>query len=129
MAFDNSFWGVFSGLFGFFVFIAYLVALFSVIADLFRDPKLSGWGKAIWLLFLIFVPFITLLVYLIARGHGFAERENARRNAYHEYVDDHGDVLQYNPNDEVARAQGLAGDPTISASQFDAVQNDAMREG
>lgn len=129
MAFDTNFWDVFSGLFGFFVFVAYLVALFSVIADLFRDTTLSGWGKAIWLLFLIFVPFITVLVYLIARGHGFAERENARRGVYHEYVDDRGQVSQYNPNDEVARAQGLGGDPTISGVQFDAVQRDSMREG
>lgn len=129
MAFDTNFWDVFSGLFGFFVFVAYLVALFSVIADLFRDTKLSGWGKAIWLLFLIFVPFITVLVYLIARGHGFAERENARRGVYHEYIDDRGGVSQVNPNDEVARAQGLAGDPTISGAQFDAVQRDSMREG
>ncbi|MFF2276837.1 PLD nuclease N-terminal domain-containing protein [Agromyces sp. NPDC058126] len=129
MAFDTNFWDVFSGLFGFFVFVAYLVALFSVIADLFRDPELAGWAKAVWLLFLIFVPFITVLVYLIARGSSFAARENARRSAYHEYIDDRGEVSQYNPNDEVARAQGLGGDPTISASQFDAVQNDSMREG
>ncbi|WP_022889123.1 PLD nuclease N-terminal domain-containing protein [Agromyces italicus] len=129
MAFDTSFWDVFSGLFGIFVFVAYLVALFSVIADLFRDPKLAGWAKAIWLLFLIFVPFLTLLVYLIARGGGFAERENARRSTYHEYVDDRGEVSQFNPNDEVAKAQGLGGDPTISGSQFDAVQRDSMREG
>lgn len=129
MAFDTNFWDVFSGLFGFFVFIAYLVALFSVIADLFRDTTLGGWAKAVWLLFLVFVPFITLLVYLIARGHGFAQRENARRGVYHEYVDDHGDVSDYNPNDEVARAQGLGGDPTISGAQYDAVQRDSMREG
>lgn len=65
-----------------FVFMAYLIALWSIITDLFRDRTMSGWVKAIWLLFLIFVPFLTALVYLIARGSGMAERTAAvQRNA------------------------------------------------
>ena len=64
-----------------FVFFAYLMALFAVIADLFRDHKLSGWWKALWIIFLIFVPFLTLLVYLIARGKGMAERRRGSGQA------------------------------------------------
>ena len=62
-----------------FVFIAYLMALFSIISDLFRDRQLNGFAKAVWLLFLVFLPFITALVYLIARGKGMGER--AQRQA------------------------------------------------
>ena len=51
-----------------FIFVAYLMALFSIITDLFRDRKLSGVAKAIWLLFLIFLPFLTALAYLIVVG-------------------------------------------------------------
>ena len=54
------------------LFIAYLWALFAIITDIFRDHELSGWGKAGWTLFLIVVPWLGALVYLIARGRGHA---------------------------------------------------------
>jgi len=57
-----------------FVFVAWIMVLFSIIADLFRDHELSGWWKAVWIFFLIFVPFLTALVYLIARGDGMRDR-------------------------------------------------------
>jgi NADH:ubiquinone oxidoreductase subunit 6 (subunit J) len=57
-----------------FVFVAWIMVLFSIIADLFRDHELSGWWKAVWIFFLIFVPFLTALVYLIARGNGMRDR-------------------------------------------------------
>jgi NADH:ubiquinone oxidoreductase subunit 6 (subunit J) len=57
-----------------FVFAAWLMVLFTILSDLFRDHDLSGWSKALWVLFLIFVPFFAALIYLIARGHGMRER-------------------------------------------------------
>ena len=57
-----------------FVFVAWIMVLFTIIGDLFRDHQLSGWWKAVWIFFLIFVPFLTALIYLIARGHGMRER-------------------------------------------------------
>ena len=57
-----------------FLFAAWLMILFSIIADLFRDHQLSGWGKAAWIVFLIFIPFLGALIYLIARGDGMRER-------------------------------------------------------
>ena len=57
-----------------FLFAAWLMVLFSIIGDLFRDHQLSGWAKAAWVLFLIFIPFLSALVYLIARGDGMRER-------------------------------------------------------
>ena len=44
--------------------------LITILSDLFRDHELSGWGKAAWVLFLVFIPFLTALIYLIARGNG-----------------------------------------------------------
>ena len=58
-----------------FLFFAYLVILFQIIGDLFRDSALSGWWKAVWIIFLIVVPFLTALIYIIARGKGMAERQ------------------------------------------------------
>jgi hypothetical protein len=57
-----------------FLFAAWLMILFVIIGDLFRDHEMSGWGKAAWVLFLIFVPFLAALIYLIARGDGMRER-------------------------------------------------------
>ena len=57
-----------------FLFAAWLMVLFTILADLFRDHTLSGWAKAGWVLFLILVPFLAALIYLVARGEGMRER-------------------------------------------------------
>jgi ABC-type multidrug transport system fused ATPase/permease subunit len=57
-----------------FLFAAWLMILFSIIGDLFRDHEVSGSGKAAWTIFLIFVPFLAALIYLISRGDGMRER-------------------------------------------------------
>ena len=57
-----------------FVFVAWIMVLFTIISDLFRDHDLSGLGKAVWVFFLVFLPFVTGLVYLIVRGGGMRAR-------------------------------------------------------
>ena len=81
MSFWDSFWNIMWIFFWSFAFIAYLMALFAVITDLFRDHKLNGWLKALWIIFLIFVPFLTVLVYVIARAPGMNERAEQRARA------------------------------------------------
>ena len=61
-----------------FWFVAYIYVVIVVITDLFRDDKLSGWFKALWIIALVFVPFLTALVYVIARGSGMAQRARER---------------------------------------------------
>ena len=58
-----------------FLFVIWIFILFRIIADIFRDHSMGGGLKALWLIFIIFVPFLGVLVYLIARGHGMAERD------------------------------------------------------
>jgi len=77
MTFWASFWDVIGWFLWSFIFITYLFALFYIIGDLFRDHRLNGWWKALWIVCLVFVPFLTALVYLIARGKGMAERSAA----------------------------------------------------
>jgi NADH:ubiquinone oxidoreductase subunit 6 (subunit J) len=60
-----------------FIFVAWIMVLFTIIGDLFRDHEMSGWVKALWVLFLVFLPFLTGLIYLIARGNGMRERSLA----------------------------------------------------
>ncbi|MGC4154345.1 MAG: PLDc N-terminal domain-containing protein [Propionicimonas sp.] len=102
-----------------FIFVAYLMALFSIITDLFRDRKLSGVAKAIWLLFLIFLPFLTALAYLIVRGGGMADRANAQaqqaKDATAAYV---REVAGTGPAAEIASAKQLLDSGAITAEEF-----------
>jgi Phospholipase_D-nuclease N-terminal len=70
-----------------FLFAAWLMILFVIIGDLFRDHAMSGWGKAAWVLFLIFVPFLAALIYLIARGEGMRERTLAQQQEAQKQLD------------------------------------------
>ena len=79
-----SFWDIVWFIFISFAFMAYLMVMFSIITDLFRDPDASGFVKAVWIVALIFVPFLTALVYLIARGKSMAERQMRERGRHAE---------------------------------------------
>ena len=70
--FWDSVWLIFSA----FLFVAYLFVMFQVVTDLFRDDSVGGFGKAAWIVGLIFVPMLTALVYIIARGNGMADRKS-----------------------------------------------------
>ncbi|MGO2655884.1 MAG: SHOCT domain-containing protein [Pseudoclavibacter sp.] len=125
--FWSTIWNTIWWLVTFFVFVAYLMALFSIITDLFRDRKLNGWAKAIWFVFLIFLPFITAIVYLIARGNGMAERavkeqqqvEDATKN----YV---RSVAGSNPAAEIAQAKQLLDAGTITPAEFEQLKSAAL---
>ena len=129
MNFWNSFWDVIWWFLWAFVFIAYLMALFAIIGDLFRDHKLSGWWKAVWIIFLIFVPFITALIYLIARGNGMAERSQKEAKQYQAATDAYirqtaGSAAS--PSDEIAKAKALLDAGTISQQEYDQLKSKAL---
>ena len=123
--FWENVWNIIWLLFWSFAFVAYLFALFAIIADLFRDQKLSGWWKALWVIFLIFVPFLTALIYVIARGRGMAERSmkdaaesQKATDAYIRSVTSSGG----SPTDEIAKAKKLLDDGTITAEEYAAIK-------
>lgn len=91
-----------------FFFIVYLMMLFSVVVDLFRDHELSGVLKAVWAVALIAFPLITLVVYLIARGGGMAERSVRQQQQTQADFDSYvRSVAGANPASELARASEL----------------------
>ena len=104
------------------VFISYLFALFAVVGDLFRDRKLNGVAKAIWIIFLIWIPFLTLLAYLIFRGAGMAERSEAAAKQQKAAADDYIRSVAGSPADEIARAKSLLDAGTISADEYAALK-------
>ena len=78
----DSFWDFFWFIIAFFLLMAYLMVLFQILTDMFRDHELSGWWKAVWVLFLIFFPILTALVYLIARGRGMVSPKRRHASVY-----------------------------------------------
>jgi len=125
--FWGSFWDLIWWFLWAFVFISYLFALFAIIGDLFRDHKLSGWWKAVWIFFLIFVPFLTALIYLIARGRSMAERSAATarqvRDAQDAYIKQ---VAGSSPSEEIAKAKALLDAGTITAEEYEAIKAKAL---
>lgn len=110
-----------------FIFVAYLFALFAIISDLFRDHKLSGWWKAVWIFFLIFFPIITALIYLIARGRGMGQRAAAAQKAFQDQQDDYiKQVAGTSPAEQIAQAKSLLDSGTISQAEFDRLKAQAL---
>ena len=129
MNFLGSVWDIFWFFFWVFVWVAYLFVLIYIVIDIFRDHSLNGWLKAVWLIFLIFVPFITALVYLIARGQGMAERSAERRPQYVEYTEDEVRRVSFaSPSDEIAKAKALRDQGVITEGEYDALKSKALGE-
>ena len=78
LAYDYPLLGAFWTLLWLFLWIVWIFILFRVIFDIFRSHDLNGWGKALWLIFVIILPFLGVFVYVIARGKGMSERDLER---------------------------------------------------
>ena len=72
-----SIWEVFVWMFWFYVVVSCLLILITAIVDVFRDPELNGWARALWVIFLVVLPFVGVIVYVIARGRSMSERGRA----------------------------------------------------
>jgi len=125
----NSFGDFFWLLVWAFVFGCYLVVLFQIVVDLFRDQNLSGWWKAIWIIFLIIVPIFSALIYVIARGSGMAERHLAAQGRGREadtYVPPPIMSMSKPPADQIASAQTLLDQGAITQAEFDQLKQKAL---
>ncbi|MET4158967.1 SHOCT domain-containing protein [Agromyces sp. PvR057] len=131
MDFWSNFWDIIWWFLWIFVFIAYLMILFSIVGDLFRDQKLNGWWKAVWIIFLIFVPFLTALIYLIARGQGMAERSQREARQVQAATDDYIRQTAGSASsaaDEIAKAKALLDSGAITAEEFAHLKSKALAQ-
>jgi hypothetical protein len=123
-----DFWSLVAWFFWVFVFMAYLMVLFSILGDLFRDHTLGGGWKAVWIIFLIFVPFLTALVYLIARGSGMQKRSVEQYAELRKQQDAYirSAAGSSSPTDDIAKAKSLLDSGAISDAEFTALKTKAL---
>ena len=127
---DVSFIDIFWSMLEFFFLFIWILILFHVFGDLFRDHTLSGGAKTLWVLFLVFLPFVAVFVYLIARGQGMAERAAARQQRAQQqfdgYVREVAATGEASPTDQIAQAKQLLDAGTIDQSEFDRLKAKAL---
>ena len=111
-----------------FFLIAYLMLLFFILSDLFRDKSLNGWWKAVWVIALIIFPLITALIYLIARGGSMQERAMAEAAHMKKAQDQdiQGVVSQQDPAEQIAKAKQLHDQGVIDDSEFNKLKAKAL---
>ena len=110
-----------------FAFVAYLIVLFQIVADLFRDHEQSGPLKAIWIIALIVFPLVTSVVYLIVRGKGMAERQVAQVKQAKADSDTYiREVAGRSPAQEIADAKTLLDAGTITDAEYATIKAKAL---
>ncbi len=106
-----------------FFIVIWIWILITVLIDLFRDHELSGWWKAVWVFFLVFLPIITVLIYLIARGSGMRERALAEQKHMQEASEQYiRSVAGSSPVDELHRLNELRERGAITQAEFDSMK-------
>jgi len=99
-----------------------------IVMDIFRDHTLNGWTKALWVVFLVILPFLGALIYLIARGRSIAQRnaQEAQRSdqAAAEYI--RSVTESASPAAEIEKAQGLLASGAITQADFDTIKAKAL---
>lgn len=127
--FLSNFWDILLWSLWFFLVIAWLMLLFRIFADLFSDKEAGGGAKVAWSLFLIFLPFLGVLCYLIARGQGMGSRELAKaasmQAAQQQYIQQVAGAAK-SPAEQIAHAKELLDSGAITQAEFDALKAKAL---
>jgi Short C-terminal domain/Phospholipase_D-nuclease N-terminal len=117
---DYSFGEALGTVLAVFIFVAWIMVLFTILSDLFRDHEMGGWGKAFWVVFLIFVPFLAALIYLIARGGGMRDRalkeQAEQKRHFDEYIKETAGTSKV---DELANLAELHDKGKISDAEYE----------
>ena len=123
----SNFWDILYLIASTFLFFAYLIILFHIVVDLFRDAELGGGYKALWLIGLVFLPFLTALGYVLARGTGMAERQRTALQRAKSDTDAYiREVAGKSPAEQIADAKALLDAGTINQGDFDRLKEKAL---
>lgn len=115
----SNFWDLIWLMFSGFLFVSYLIIMFQIIVDLFRDSELGGFAKILWIAGLVLLPVLTAIVYILARGRGMADRQLAQvqksRTEAETFIKG---VAGTSPATQIADAKALLDAGTISPEEF-----------
>lgn len=111
-----------------FAWVIWFWLLITVFMDLFRRHDISGWVKALWIIFVIVLPYLGVLVYLIAESHGIAERSQKESQQAQSQFDDYVKTVaaQSDPAEQIAKAKGLLDSGAITQAEFDSIKAKAL---
>jgi putative oligomerization/nucleic acid binding protein/phospholipase D-like protein len=128
VASDYPFLDVFWSMLIFFLWVAWIWLLITILTDVFRRHDISGWGKALWTIFVIVAPFLGVLIYLIVESKGMAERNLQTQQQYQAQADDYirtvaggGDAAG-----QIAKAKELLDSGAISQAEFESLKAKAL---
>lgn len=125
-----TFWDFLVWTFWFYLVFVCITIFIRVFIDLFRDPELNGWAKALWCLFLVVVPFLAAFIYLIARGSRMAQRSAAgameAQAANADYIRSVAGTRGGSPAAEIEQGKALLDSGAITATEFDALKAKAL---
>ena len=123
----SNFWDIVWLMISTFFFIAYLIIMFQIVVDLFRDHELGGGSKVLWIIGLIFIPVLTAIIYIIARGKGMAQRQVASvqraKTDTEQYI---REVAGKTPVQQIGEAKALLEAGTINQAEFDKLKAKAL---
>jgi hypothetical protein len=122
-------WGsgqVFWSMLWFFMFFIWIWLLIIVFSDLFRSKDLSGWAKALWVIFIIVLPYLGVLIYLIARGHKMTEHAAEAEAAQRKYIQEVAGTGASSSADEIAKLADLKAKGVIDDAEYAQLKAKAM---
>ena len=111
----------------FFLFVIWIWILITVFADIFRRRDIGGGMKAVWIIFVIVLPYLGVFIYLIAEGHKMADRNAERMQAARAQQDDYiKSVAGSSAADQIAQAKQLLDTGAITQAEFDTMKQKAL---
>ncbi len=120
---------VFLWMLEFFLFVIWFWLLIAIFSDLFRDHETSGGVKVLWVIFLILLPFLGILIYLLVRGHGMNARAAAQQKETQEAMNAQIRAAAGSSSsaaDQIAQAKSLLDSGAITQAEFDAMKSKAL---
>lgn len=126
VAADYPFLDIFWTMFIFFLFFIWLTILFRIFGDIFRRKDIGGGAKALWIIFVIVLPFLGVFIYLITQNDGMTQRALDRAHAQRSAMDSYVQSVAGGAAGEIERAKGLLDSGAITQAEFDAIKQKAL---
>ena len=123
---DYPFLDVFWTMILFFFWVAWIWVLVMIFSDLFRRHDAGGWTKALWMIFIIFLPFLGVFIYLIAEGHGMADRDMKNMQQSQQQFDQYVQSVAGGSAAEIEKAKSLLDSGAITQAEFDTLKAKAL---